>query len=89
MDQIPKTELLLLRWATNFTNPTHQQQWLLTQAAMSALSVKKIVTGSHRKERTCLTVAQKEKERRAAEENIQSNDIMNSRKAIDAASGGG
>jgi hypothetical protein len=49
---------------------------------------KRIVTGSHRKERTCSTVAQKEKERRAAEENIQSNDIMNSRKAIDAASGG-
>jgi hypothetical protein len=45
---------------------------------------KRIVTGSHRKERSCSTVNQKAKERKAAEETIRSGDILNSRKIIDS-----
>ncbi len=50
---------------------------------------RRIVTGSNRKERTCSTVARKEQERRAAQESIDSGDLMNSRRIIDASGGGG
>ena len=49
---------------------------------------KRIVTGSHRKERTCSTAAQKEKERRAAQETIESGDILNTRDIIGSKGGG-
>ena len=44
---------------------------------------KRIVTGSNRKERTCVTQAQMDRERRAAQENIGNNQIMLERRTID------
>lgn len=49
---------------------------------------KRIRTGSHRKERTCSTVAEKERERRAAQETITKNDTMNTRKLVQSKNGG-
>ncbi len=49
---------------------------------------KRIVTGSHRKERTCSTVTQKAKERKAAQETIETGDLLNTRKIIDSKGGG-
>ena len=50
---------------------------------------KRIVTGSHRKERTCVTQAQRERERKAAQENIANNQIMHQREILDAKDPGG
>ena len=44
---------------------------------------KRIVTGSNRKERTCVTQAQMDRERRTAQENIGNNQIMLERRTID------
>ena len=45
---------------------------------------KRIVTGSHRKQRTCVTQAQLDRERKAAQENIANNQIMLQRRDLDA-----
>lgn len=45
---------------------------------------KRIVTGSHRKQKTCLTQTQLDAERKAAQENISNNQIMHERAIIDA-----
>ena len=49
---------------------------------------KRIVTGSHRKQKSCSTLQQKQKERRAAQETVESNRVLESRRAIDAKDGG-
>lgn len=49
---------------------------------------KRIVTGSHRKEKTCVTQKQMDRERRAAQENVTNNQIMNQRRVIDSKDGG-
>ncbi len=48
---------------------------------------RRIVTGSHRKQKTCTTVAEKERERRAAQETITKNDTMISRKLVQSKGG--
>ena len=50
---------------------------------------KRIVTGSHRKEKTCVTQAQMDRERKAAQENISNNQIMHERRILDAKNDGG
>ncbi len=50
---------------------------------------KRIVTGSHRKQKTCVTQAQMDRERKAAQENISNNQIMHERTIIDSRSEGG
>ena len=50
---------------------------------------RRIKTGSHRKQRVCTTVSQKQRERRAAEETIHSGNLFNSRQILDEKGGGG
>ncbi len=49
---------------------------------------KRIRTGSHRKERTCSTVAEKARERKAAQETISNNDVLNTRVLLEERGGG-
>lgn len=50
---------------------------------------RRIKTGSHRKQRVCTTANQKARERRAAEETIDSGNLFNSRQIVDQKGGGG
>ncbi|TDR23214.1 hypothetical protein [Marinicella litoralis] len=45
---------------------------------------RRIVTGSHRKEKVCSTVAERERERKAAQETINSGDVLNNRRIIES-----
>lgn len=44
---------------------------------------KRIVTGSHRKEKSCVTQKQLDRERKAAQENISNNQIMHQRTTLE------
>lgn len=44
---------------------------------------KRIVTGSHRKERTCVTQAQLDSERKAAQENMTNNQMLLQRRELE------
>ncbi len=48
---------------------------------------KRIRTGSHRKEKTCTTAAEKQRERDAAVDTITNNDTMISRKLVQSKGG--
>jgi len=50
---------------------------------------RRIKTGSHRKQRVCTTVSQKERDRKAAKETIDSGNLFNSRQIVDQKGGGG
>ena len=44
---------------------------------------KRVITGSHRKEKTCVTQSQLDRDRKAAQENITNNQIMLQRKTLE------
>lgn len=50
---------------------------------------RRIVTGSHRKQKTCSTVAQKKEERRAAQERLERDLTHRNRVMTDEKNGGG
>lgn len=49
---------------------------------------RRIVTGSNRKQKSCTTESQKKQERRAAQETINSNESLTTRRIIDSKGGG-
>ena len=53
-----------------------------TNSKEKIICEKRIRTGSHRKERTCSTAAEKARERKAAQETIDKNDTMITRKMV-------
>ena len=50
---------------------------------------KRVITGSHRKERTCVTQKQINDERKTAQESLMNNQIMNERIIMDTKDPGG
>lgn len=60
-----------------------------TGADKKVVCKRRIVTGSHRKQKTCKTQEQMDRERRDAQENITKNQLLEQRRTIDSRSDGG